>query len=146
MELFKKFGFWAAISFCLMLALFFLWILGIVEDTSIFVLSLFILNCLSLLLSIIGLVRKEGSKALSIIFLVLPILIILVVLIARLPSPPTPSSSCVGIGGQCTEATDCVGFEDQYGGTWAHDYAHDGKPGGCVVGEICCQQIEVVPT
>lgn len=138
MELYKKFGFWAGVSFCLMLVISFLWPLGMVEDTSILTLSLFILNCLSLLLSIIGLVRKEGFKILSIIFLILSILVILMVVVMRMPSPPKVMSSCVGIGGQCTIATDCTSFEDQHGGNWSHSYARDGKAGGCQVGEICC--------
>jgi hypothetical protein len=139
MELFKKFGFWAGVSFFVMLIVYSLMVLDIVEMSSSNFGSIFILNFLSIVLSIIGLIRKEGSKTLSIIFLILPILILSMLVVGlRSLSPPNTMSSCEAVGGQCISAADCTNLEGQYGGNWSHNYAKDGKAGGCQIGEICC--------
>jgi hypothetical protein len=145
MELLKKFGFWALISIVLALVIFGLFFLFIIQQTAVSLFLVFlILPMAGFVLSIVGLKKDKSDLLAKICLTISSLYFIIAVCFILIPRNPYPMRPCVGSGGQCTSATDCTSFEDQYGGNWRHSDLHDGKVGGCEKNEICCLPFERV--
>jgi hypothetical protein len=93
--------------------------------------------------------KKAQGLSMNVIIIAaisLLVLIILIVLVLRASSGVNEQTGCLGVGGQCYSGTSCADLETQYGGTWSHSLANDGKRGKCLENEICCQPLEQVET
>ena len=73
------------------------------------------------------------------------VLIVLIVLVVRASNNMGSGTSCVGVGGKCTNGYDCSEWENMYPGeSWNHNVAKDGKQGSCTDGQICCVRTQNV--